>query len=256
MSGSRWELPIPERMSIRAADIYLVGFGMRVPNDLTLEALLVLARSRKILAAPPPGIDLGFKSMIDLSVLYSPKKSRQVTYRDMVDATIEAARQAPPVTFLTYGSAMFGVSPAHMILAEGPRHGLIVHVCNGVSALEGIWSSMNIEPCDGFTVWEASAFVMRGVVPSPESDILLVQAPFFGILEGAEAGQAMPAGNLTLLRDYLVDLYGASHEVAYVRAEAFSAPAVIHRFPLGELALVEPVDGSSLYIPRAQQAVR
>ena len=41
-----WNLVVPE------ADVFIVGYGNRLPNDFTLEMLAVLRRCKRIFAVP------------------------------------------------------------------------------------------------------------------------------------------------------------------------------------------------------------
>lgn len=208
-----WKLVVPE------AEVYLVGYGMRMPNDFTLETLAILKECKRVFGGPP--IDLsafGIAEMEDLLAFYDSDKPRLQTYRDIELLILEAAAEDPPVAFATYGSTMFGTYPAHRILDEAPRRGMRVHVCNAVSSLEGIWADCNIEPFFGFEVWEATGFVTLGIEPNTSANLLLPQAPFFEVVGGTDlvTKRITRSSTITRLRDYLLRFYPPEHTVHFI----------------------------------------
>src|SRR5258708_34988382 len=100
---------VPWNLIIPTVDVHLVGYGMRIPNDFTLEMLAVLQRCKRIFGLPPlhaPAFKI--PEMESLLTHYAPDKNRLRSYREMVDVVLEAASTDPPVAFATYGSAMVG----------------------------------------------------------------------------------------------------------------------------------------------------
>ncbi len=208
-----WELVVPE------ADLYLVGYGMRMPNDFTLEMLAILKQCKRILGGPP--IDLsafGIPPMEDLLLHYDSTKPRLQTYRDIEALVLEAAAESGPVAFATYGSTMFGTYPAHRLLQEAPRRGLRVYVSNAVSSLEGLWAGCNIEPFFGFEVWEATCLVALEIEPNTRANLVLPQAPIFEIVTGTDqvTRKVTSSSTIARLRDYLLQFYPSEHPVHFV----------------------------------------
>jgi uncharacterized protein YabN with tetrapyrrole methylase and pyrophosphatase domain len=247
--SARWFEKIIDRLELNDADIYVVGYGHRVPDDLTLEGIGALRRSRHIFALPPLGQkELDLPHMIDLTSFYGPRRLRRDTYVDIVESVISAAREDPPVAFVTFGSPVVGVFPAHLFISAGPAHNLRVRVCSGVSFLEGIWTNLNIDPFDGFLVWNATAFLGLKAEPPTAAHLLLVQVPFINAVTGPPTGGWQPV-DLRPLRDHLLKFYDERHQVSFVRVESNELPGQVISLPLRDLATA-PIDLSSLLVPR------
>src|SRR5438105_3039362 len=162
---------VPWNLYVPTVDIYLVGYGLRMPNDFTVEMLAVLQRCKRIFGFPPihaPAFRI--PQMESLLGLYGPEKNRLQSYREVVETVLEAAATDPPVGLATYGSAVVGMLPAHRILEEAPKRNMTVHVTNAVSSFDGIWADFNIDPFFGFEVWEATLFLRAKIEPNPRAN--------------------------------------------------------------------------------------
>lgn len=214
------EINVPWNLVIPEADIYLVGYGMRLPNDFTLEMLAVLKRCRRVFGGPPiHAPDFGIPQMENLLVYYGTDKNRHKTYAEMLDVILDAAGSTPPVAFATYGSAMVGTLVAHRILAEAPRRGLSVHVTNAVSCFDGMWADFNLDPFYGFEIWEATALVRMDVKPDTTAHLVLPQAPMYEVTTGVDLATLtmQTSSAVAVLRDHLLRFYPADHEVHYIK---------------------------------------
>jgi uncharacterized protein YabN with tetrapyrrole methylase and pyrophosphatase domain len=253
-----WELVVPE------AEIYLVGYGMRVPNDFTLEMLAILKQCRRAFGVPALDAPaFGVPKMESLLHLYAPDKNRAKTYREMVTTVLDAAAVTPPVAFATYGSAMVGTLPTHMILQEAPRRGLRVHVANTVSSFDGIWADFNIEPFFGFQIWEATVFVALGIQPDLAAHLLLPQAPVFEVEGGPDTtGEISMQSSSTIakLRDHLLRFYPANHEIHFVKTGSGSGGhgmrSIIETVRLKDLDRPGTEGASTLLVPRLEEFKR
>jgi uncharacterized protein YabN with tetrapyrrole methylase and pyrophosphatase domain len=248
-----WNLVVPE------VDIHLVGYGIRVPNDISLETLAVLQRCKRIFGAPPihaPAFNI--PPMEDLTALYGTDKPRSHTYNEWVDIVLDAAEAEPPVALATYGSAMVGMYAAHRILELAPERNLTVHVTNSVSSLDGIWADLNIDPFFGFEVWEATAFLRLGIEPCIRAHLLLPQAPLLNVRYGVDTENMRIELSSTLLRlrDHLLRFYAPDHEVHYVTTGMGAGPhllaAGIETVPLRDLDHPGREPLSTLLVPRAK----
>ncbi|HEY3610610.1 MAG TPA: SAM-dependent methyltransferase, partial [Pseudonocardiaceae bacterium] len=230
---------------------------MRLPNDFTLEMLAVLKRCKRVFGIPPVRApEFGLPEMENLGTLYGPDKSRQKTYREWLDLVLDAAAADAPVALATYGSAMVGALVTHRIIEEAPRRGLTVHVSNAISSIDGIWADFNIEPFYGFEIWEATTFVRLGIEPDTRTNLMLPQAPLFGVTNGPDPQNATMAVSSTVaaLRDHLLRFYPADHEVHFVRTGSGVGPLSIRpnieTLPLAELDHPGGNTMSTLLIPR------
>lgn len=250
-----WNLVVPE------VDVHLVGYGMRLPNDLTLEALAVLQRCKRVFGAPPIyAPEFNVPAMENLLELYSPGKGRIETYNEMAENVLEAAAADPPVAFATYGSPMVGTYAAHRILELAGERELTVHVTNAVSSFDGIFADLNIDPFFGVEIWEATTFLRLGIEPSGRAHLLLPQAPVLGVAEGVdpETLELNASSEIPVLRDHLLRFYAPEHKVHYVTAASFSGPHLlasgVQSLALGELDDPGTSQISTLVVPRAQPA--
>lgn len=254
--GITGEIEVPWNLVVPEVDVHLVGYGNRFPNDFTLEMLAVLKRCKRILGAPPiRAPEFGIPAMESLLYLYAPDKPRTDTYEEMLELVLDAAAD-PPVAFATYGSAMAGVQVAHKLIEEAHRRGLTTHVTNAVSSFDGIWADFNIDPFYGFEVWEASSFARLGVQPNTRANLLLPQAPVFGVKEGHDPqSRAMRVSStISVLRDHLLRFYPPDHIVYYVTTGAGAGPHLtgpgIESMPLSDLDHPGLRRWSTLYVPR------
>jgi hypothetical protein len=246
-----WELKVP------VADVYVVGYGMRLPNDLTIEALAILKRCKRVFGVPPISAPaFGVPEMVNLTELLASDKPRRVTYREMVALVLEAAGDGP-VAFATFGSAMVGTQPAHALLAEAPRRGLTVHVVNAASSFDGIFADLNIEPLDGLQVWEASAFVECEVIPDTKAILLLPQAAFYGVKTGTDPSTQRigRSREVDALQSYLMRFYPADHVVhAATTSTAIGdrKHSIVQSVSLSDLETVDADAISTLVVPRLE----
>ncbi|GDY31807.1 SAM-dependent methyltransferase [Gandjariella thermophila] len=254
--GRAGEVTVPWNLVVPEADVYLVGYGMRLPNDFTLEALAVLKRCTRVFGIPPiHAPDFGLPAMENLFLRYAPDKDRQRTYQEWLDTVLDAAAQQPPVALATYGSAMVGALVSHRVLAEAPGRGLTVHVTGGTSSLDGIWADLNIEPFYGLEIWEATLFVRQKIEPNTRANLMLPQAPLFGVHHGPDltAGITMETSStIAALRDHLLRFYPPSHPVRYVQTTSGTqlAGPSIETLPLAELDHPGSHTMSTLFVPR------
>jgi uncharacterized protein YabN with tetrapyrrole methylase and pyrophosphatase domain len=121
---------------------------------------------------------------------------------------------------------------AHRLLDEGRRRGLTVHVANAVSALDGIWAQLSIDPFAGCQVRSASDLVQSDVVPDTRATLVLRAAT-------ANGGR---------LRDHLLRFYPARH-IVHIATAGPGLDSVLTSVSLGELAAVTRVVGSTLVVP-------
>ena len=255
-------IDVPWELNVPIADLYIVGYGMRLPNDLTLETLAILKRCKRLFGVPPINASsFGIPQMEDLSALYAPGKPRMKTYAEMTEQVLKAAADDPPVAFATYGSAMVGTFPAHRLLEEAPRRGLTVHATNAVSSFDGLWADFNVEPFYGCQIWEASAFVDLDVVPDTKAILLLPQAPIYGIKTGmdAERMRTEPRREMSKLKTYLQRFYPAEHVVYLAMTSGASANplrSIVTPTKLEDLDAVDAPLGATLVVPRLDDAAK
>jgi uncharacterized protein YabN with tetrapyrrole methylase and pyrophosphatase domain len=248
---------VPWSLAVPHADVYLVGYGNRLPNDFTLETLAVLKRCTRIFGMPPlHAPDFGIPPMESLLEHYAPCRRRDKTYEMWVKLVLDAATADPPVAFATYGSAMAGVQAPHRILELAPQLGLSVHVTCAPSSFDGIWADLGLDPFDGVEIWEATAFLRCGVVPNTRANLFLPQISMLDVAGGLDPATLRIERSSTVseLRDHLLRFYPPDHEVSFATTDAGAAA---HRHePHVERVALRDLDGpgdrqaSTLLVPR------
>ncbi len=222
----------PPEATLPLADIHVVGYGNRLPNDFTLEMLAALRRCRRVFGVPPihaPGLSL--PAMESLMRLYRRGRRHDEIYDEMACTVIDAATRHAPIGFATYGSAMVGMPVCHLILERSQRVGLSAHVSAAPSSLDGVWAALAEDPADGSQMWDATAFLTAAAEPNPRAILLLGQVMLL----------ALPGSghSVAVLREHLLRFYEPDHPVRFVTAEAAVAYAPRQRvdtFKLRDLA--------------------
>jgi uncharacterized protein YabN with tetrapyrrole methylase and pyrophosphatase domain len=251
------EIDVPWNLTIPEVDVHLVGYGMRLPNDFTLETLAVLKHCKRVFGIPPIyAPEFGIPEMENLCLFYDPQQNRKKAYQKWLELVLDAAASDPPVALATYGSAMVGALVTHRILEEAPRRGLTVHVSNAVSSIDGIWADFNIEPFFGFEIWEATAFVKLAIEPNTRTNLMLPQTPLFGVTKGPDVAKSTMevSSTVAVLRDHLLRFYPSEHEVHFVQTGSGPGPnsirPSIETLPLTDLDHPGRDLLSTLLVPR------
>jgi uncharacterized protein YabN with tetrapyrrole methylase and pyrophosphatase domain len=239
-----WQLSVP------LADVYVVGYGNRLPNDFSLEMIAVLKRCRRVFGAPPiHAPDLGLAPMESLMAAYRTGRRRADVHDEMAETVLAAAEHDAPVAFATYGSAMVGMPAGHLLLARAPRLGLSVHVTTAPSSLDGVWPQLGLDPLSGIELWDATAFMELADQPDDGVSLLLAQV---GLMELPGVSKPVAA-----LRDRLLCFHHADHQVHFVTVPggARHAPhADIETLPLRELERGGRSALSTLLVPGSKRA--
>ena len=163
-----WNVVVPE------ADVHIVGYGNRLPNEFTLELLAVLQRCTRVFGAPP--IDAPeFKVPAMERLVDDPASAVDVD--ELAEVVVAAASDAP-VALALAGSAVVGASGlAHRVATLAAERGLTVHVTNAAPPFDAIWADCNIDPFHGCEIWDAATFVRREIEPAVQAHLLLTEAP-------------------------------------------------------------------------------
>jgi hypothetical protein len=218
-------IDVPWELNVPVADLYLVGYGMHLPNDLTLETVAILKRCKRLFGLPPINATaFGIPAMESIAVPDTPDD-------EIVTLVLDAAADGP-VAFATFGNPMADTPQAHRLVEEAPGRGLTVHVANAVSSLDVIWAKLNIDPFLGCQIWGANDLVLSEAVPDTKTTLLVPPAP----------------ANRGKLPDYLLRFYPPDHVVHLVAAGP-DADSVVTAVCLGELAAAARHASSTLVVP-------
>lgn len=188
-----------------------------------------------------------------LHPLYLAGGVRTEIYETIVEAILEPVRAEKSVCAALYGHPGVGDFLGHESVRRARSEGFEAKMLPGVSAIGCLFADLGLDPAtSGCQIYEATDFVLhrRGVDTS--AALVLLQVAVVG------SWLAEPGPNregLRLLREYLLELYPAEHEVILYEASPYPvADAAITRIRLDELDASGPTEIATLYVPRARSA--
>jgi len=239
------------------ADVYLCGFGLKFPHDLTLETVAILRSVKTIFCLPM--VDLAGiapnAEIVDLTDCYGASLDRALSYQLMADRVLSCAF-AGTVAFVTYGHPSVGTTATRLILDGAKRSGLTTCVTNAPSSIEAVCSQLRIDPFDGVEIWDATAYLLHRRSISADATLLLMQVPYVGSRQATHIsdGQRFSADALTALRDHLTNTYGSDHTVHFVRMPVLGYNLSIVTTTTALLDQHVPANAATLVVPRARRS--
>lgn len=266
-AGSRFHAERPKtgngaapQIQVNDEKLVVVGTGIRVVGQLTMEALAWMKRADKVLYVVS---DLVAEAMIkrlnpngaeSLRDLYQENKPRLQTYSEMIDKTLSYVRQGKVVCMALYGHPGVFAYPSHESLRRARAEGFKARMLPAISAEDCLFADLNIDPgMAGCQSYEATDFLVNGRIIDPSSHVILWQIGVLG--DGTfKSGQYDVKGMQQLLQT-LYYHYSPYHQV--VLYEAPMLPGVeptMTSIPLYWLPFAGATAASTLYVPPAIQA--
>jgi uncharacterized protein len=256
-SGAQKEETWSTTSRILPADLYIVGAGVAIPDHLTGQSLAALRACGRIfvnleesaLAQLPTDIAARCESVRHL---YQDQALRVENYRAVTQAVIDAMGNGP-VGWLTPGHPRVFDSVSEGLVTACRQRGWKVRIVPGISSVDTILAELNYDPLRGLLIYDATAMVVRKLVPLTSTALLLMQPHVFG----TDIAQLSPSSKLDLtpLRDHLRLFYPPEHRCAFIRSASQSADEHAVTWTLLEdLPSVpsEKVAGASLFVPPSQ----
>ncbi len=191
-----------------------------------------------------------------LQPYYAEGKSRQVTYREMVDAMLVEVRAGRRVCGVFYGHpGVFALVP-HLAIERARGEGFDAHMEPGISAEDCLYADLGIDPGTfGCQHYEASQFMFYERRIDPSAYLVLWQVGIAGdrSLRRFATGPAYRQ----LLVEILARDYPPDHEViAYEAATLPITAPRMHRMPLSGLVDAELNLQTTLVLPPARPMQR
>lgn len=239
--------------------LFVVGTGIKSGGHFTADASFWLRHSDKVLyvvadAVTERAIRELAPSAESLSGLYGEGKRRLVTYEDMVARILDALAapvggRGPTVCAVFYGHPGVYVLPSHEAVRRARALGHEATMLPGISAEDCLFADLGVDPAtSGWQSFEATDFLVRARQFDPCAGMALWQIGAIGNLGLARANLAQ--AGLALLREVLIESYGAEHEVVvYEAASLPTCDPLMHRTPLRELVAAPVTPLSTLYVP-------
>lgn len=191
-----------------------------------------------------------------LQPYYREEKSRQATYREMVDAMLVEVRAGHKVCGVFYGHpGVFALVP-HRAIEVSRSEGFPAHMEPGISAEDCLYADLGIDPGTfGCQHYEASQLLFYRRRIDPSAYLILWQIGIVG--DRSLARFATGADYRRLLLECLSADYPASHDV--IVYEAATLPITVPRMgrmPMSELIDAELHSHTTLVIPPARPMER
>ena len=240
----------------RSGSLVCVGVGMTLGSHLTPLARSYIEKSDVVFAGLSDGImELWLGKMHadvrSLQACYREGKSRQDTYKDMVEAMMTEVRGGRRVCGAFYGHPGVFAWPTHKAIETARSEGFPAHMEPGVSAEDCLYADLGIDPGNyGCQHYEASQVMFYRRRLDTSAYVVLWQVGVAGdrslarFVTGAAYRQVLVE---VLARDYELD-----HEVIlYTAATLPMNEHRVQRLPLGALPEADAAPHATLVIPPA-----
>jgi precorrin-6B methylase 1 len=235
--------------------IVIVGSGIKVPEQLTIQALRVLAQASEIWTNVPEAEHPELAKAIgqtphSLWSFFRSDRPRMANYEAIVAHLLQRAGAVRQVAYLTQGHPMVLDRVATDLLRQGGDGGIRVNVIPGMSSIDTILADLRYEPARGLQVFDATNFVRREMKIDGRAGLLLLQPGVFGTDMPRLTSDA-PAPQLTALRDTLCKTYPERHPAILIRSATARMPRQRFQTTVGELdgVPVRALAASTLWIP-------
>lgn len=238
-----------------------VGLGMMLGAHVSPRSRSHIEQAEVVFAlVSDPLVELWLQELRpdvrSLQPYYAEGKSRQVTYREMVEAMLAEVRAGRNVCGVFYGHpGVFALVP-HLAIELARGEGFDAHMEPGISAEDCLYADLGIDPGTyGCQHYEASQFMFYQRRIDPSAYLVLWQVGIAGdrSLRRFATGSAYRG----LLVDLLEQDYPLSHEV--IAYEAATLPITVprmERMPLSGLVNADLRLQTTLVIPPARPMQR
>lgn len=238
-----------------ACRIDIVGSGISVPDQLTLQGIRVLSSAAEIWTNAPEELydsiaQVAGKTPRSLWPFYRTDRTRRENYASVTSHLQERAGAASHVAYLTQGHPLILDSVASNLLSTGNSSGIAVSVTPGISSIDTIIADIGYEPARGLQIFDATTFVRLNAPASESAGLLLLQPGVFGIdVPRAALGTQTP--DLSRLTDALSRIYPQNHPALLIRSANVTVPKQEFWTEIGKLrsAPGSALAGSTLWIP-------
>ena len=237
-----------------AGSLTAVGSGIKSIAHLTLEAQAHIKAADQVLVCAADAVTDGYIRELnphveDLHVYYGEDRPRRETYRAMADRMIWHVQQGKEVVVVMYGHPGVFVNPTFVAIEEVSALGYPTQMLPGVSAEDCLIADLQVDPAAyGLQTYEATYFLTRRVTIDTCVPLVLWQVGLVADHGFSRAG--FDGRHFDLLRDRLVQLYTAPHDVTIYEAaqHPLATPRVLVK-PVGELTHEDVSAISTMFIP-------
>ena len=237
----------------RQGSLTVVGTGIRLVGQTTLEAVDCLRRSEKLFfVTADPATEIWLHRLnpnaATLMDCYAEGKPREQTYREMSDRILAAVREGWNVCVAFYGHPGVLVNPSHDAIRRARREGYAARMLPGVSTEDCLFADLGVDPGeDGCQSFEATDFLMCRRRFDASSALILWQVGMLG--EPSLRWDGCRPERLHVLVRTLRRYYPARHPVVlYEAAQYPECDPVIQRTTLARLPAMKVLPITTLYL--------
>ena len=238
----------------------MVGTGIQIVGQTTLEARDVIRRAEKVLHVVADDATASWLKRLNPSAeslypLYRQGKPRAETYEAMVEAVLSLVRKGMRVCFASYGHPGVFDYSSHESIRRARNEGYRARMLPGISAEDCLLADLGVDPgVDGCQSYEATDFLLRRRRPDTTVPLILWQIGVIG-QPGHVPGPTTSGKGLALLAEVLREQYGGDHGVTVYRTSLFpgSEPSV-NRLTVAGLADATVEKMATLFVPPLRSA--
>jgi uncharacterized protein YabN with tetrapyrrole methylase and pyrophosphatase domain len=237
-----------------AGSLTVVGTGIRVISQITPEARTAIEQADRVLyvavdPVTPRWLKQRSPNAEPLNHLFARDKDRLLSYREIAEHAVAAARGGAHVCLVFYGHPGVFVYPAHRAIRAAAREGLTARMLPAISAEDCLFADLGVDPAVcGCQSFEAGDFLYHRRVFDPRSVLLLWQ---IGVIGETKVPFRVPnPRGLQVLTARLGEHYPADHPaIVYEAAQFPGCHAGIQRVTVSRLADARITTLSTLYVP-------
>jgi hypothetical protein len=239
----------------RPGSLVVIGIGIRVIGQLTVEAIAWMEKAEALLyVVGDPIAENVVKSFnptgaFSLSVYYREGEPRSDAYEAMVDHVLGCVRRGDRTVFACYGHPGVCAYAPHESIRRARSEGFSAIMLPAVSSLDCLFADLGVDPAqDGCQTYEAADFFERAIDPDPSSHLILWQINAFG--DWNHRSPRYDSRYLPLLVKKLCTVHPAMHLVTlYEASPFFGRDPVIARIPLESVPSAPINPATTLHIP-------
>ncbi len=236
-----------------SGSLTVVGTGIRLVGQITLETLSCIERAQKLLyLVGDPVMEAWLRerngTAESLYDYYEPGKPRVKTYREMVERILSEVRKGLDVVAAFYGHPGVFADPSHAAVRRARREGFPAIMLPGVSAEDCLFADLGVDPAvHGCQSYEATDFVVHHRRVDPTSALILWQ---IGIVDEDSIRDETNVDGLRKVVGLLERHYPRDHRVIVYEAKWYPVcEPTITRVPLRRLPATRVPLAATLYVP-------
>jgi len=243
------------RRSTRRGSLVVVGTGIRLVAQATLEAIAHIKRAERVFYVVDDPVTEAWLRRLNptstaLNHYYAEGKSRDTTYRQMATHLVNAVRAGARVCAAFYGHPGVFVDPSHEAIRRLRRAGYAARMLPGISTEDCLFADVGVDPgLHGCQSFEATDFLACRRRFDPTSALVLWQAGMLGEPSVRDDMQCRPE-RLAVLTAVLRRAYPARHKIVlYEAAQYPTCGPIIKRVALERLPRAVVWPATTIYVP-------